>query len=159
MKLGKTALRLVYPQWQGGIISHLVPELSTEDASQGYSLGAKLLNFLARNNEQKTVEVPISMDTNKIETEKGIRAREAIVKQTKDALDLIHENNPERIVTLGGECSVSIVPFTYLKAKYKNDIAIVGSMHIPISLFQGTPMKGTMRWHLQLVWEWVTTKL
>jgi arginase len=29
------------------------------------------------------------------------------------------------MVTLGGECSVSIVPFNYLTAKYKNDIAIV----------------------------------
>ena len=32
---------------------------------------------------------------------------------------------PDRIVTLGGECSVSVVPFTYLWKKYRGDVAVV----------------------------------
>ena len=71
------------------------------------------------------MEVPISLDINDRETDLGISARKVILKQTKAALELLHENAPEKIVTLGGECSVSVVPFTYLAAKYPDDIAIV----------------------------------
>ena len=86
---------------------------------------AQLLNILAPPSPQKTVEVPISLDINDRETDLGISARKVILKQTKAALELLHENAPEKIVTLGGECSVSVVPFTYLAAKYPDDIAIV----------------------------------
>src|SRR5215813_9610764 len=110
MKNKTSTLRLIYPQWQGGIIPHLLPELSPDDASQGYYLGAQLLNFLAPVNDQKTVEVPVSLDINNRATEKGISARNVIVKQTKAALEILNENNPERIVTLGGDCAVSVVP-------------------------------------------------
>jgi arginase len=120
-----STIRLVYPQWQGGVIADLVPELSREDASRGYYLGAQLLNFLAPETGQKTLEVPISFDILDRETEKGISSRNVIIKQSKAALKMLEEYNPERIVTLGGECSVSVVPFTFLAAKYPNDIAII----------------------------------
>ena len=71
------------------------------------------------------MEVPISLDIKDRETDLGVSARKIILKQTKAALELLHENTPEKIVTLGGECSVSVVPFTYLAAKYPDDIAIV----------------------------------
>ena len=125
MKNKTSTLRLVYPQWQGGIVSHLLPELPPDDASQGYYLGAQLLNFLAPDNGQKTLEVPVSLDINDRSTEKGISARNVIVKQTKAALEILNENNPERIVTLGGDCAVSVVPFSWLAAKYPGDVAII----------------------------------
>ena len=43
-------IRLIYPQWQGGVISNWIPELSEEDSSRGYFLGAQLLNMLASKN-------------------------------------------------------------------------------------------------------------
>ena len=43
-------LRLIYPQWQGGVISPLVPELTPADANLGYVLGSQLLDFLAPKN-------------------------------------------------------------------------------------------------------------
>ncbi len=125
MKEQSTTLRLIYPQWQGGVINQLVPELQPDDASRGYYLGAHLLNFLAPANGQKTVEVPISLDINDRATKNGINSYDAILKQTKEALDILKENNPERIVILGGDCAVSVVPFTYLAAKYPDDVAIV----------------------------------
>ena len=112
-----STLRLIYPQWQGGIVNHWMPDLPADDASRGYYLGAQLLNILAPPSPQKTVEVPISLDIKDRETDLGVSARKIILKQTKAAL--------EKIVTLGGECSVSVVPFTYLAAKYPDDIAIV----------------------------------
>lgn len=120
-----STLRLIYPQWQGGIVDHWMPDIPAADASRGYYLGAQLLNLLAPASSQKTVEVPISLDINDREVEKGISARQVILKQTHAALEKIRENNPDKIVTLGGECSVSVVPFTYLAGKYPDDVAIV----------------------------------
>lgn len=120
-----SAIRLIYPQWQGGIVAHWMPDIPEEDASRGYYLGAQLLNLLSPESAQKVIEIPISLDINDRETEKGISARKVIVKQTTIAIDKLRENNPNRIVTLGGECSVSVVPFTYLAGKYPDDVAIV----------------------------------
>ncbi len=125
MENSKSALRLIYPQWQGGVVTSLLPELNPDDASRGYYLGAHLLNFLAPDNGQKAVEVPVSLDINDRTTENGINSFKVILKQTKDALSILNENNPDRIVVLGGECSVSVVPFTYLAAKYPDDVAIL----------------------------------
>ena len=116
-----STLRLIYPQWQGGIVNHWMPDLPADDASRGYYLGAQLLNILAPPSPQKTVEVPISLDIKDRETDLGVSARKIILKQTKAALELLHENTPEKIVTLGGECSVSVVPFTYLAANLPYD--------------------------------------
>lgn len=120
-----STLRLIYPQWQGGVVSHWMPDIPADDASRGYYLGAQFLNMLAPESTQTTVEVPVSLDVNDRKEEKGISARRVIVEQTKVALEKLREKNPDRIVTLGGECSVSVVPFSYLAEKYPDDVAIV----------------------------------
>lgn len=142
MKPSTSTLRLIYPQWQGGIVDHWMPDIPADDASRGYYLGAQLLNLLAPESGQRTVEVPISLDINDRETELGISARKVILKQTKAAIELVEDNAPERIVTLGGECSVSVVPFTYLAAKYPDDIAIVWidahpDINLPYDTYKG----------------------
>ena len=118
-------IRLIYPQWQGGVVSHWMPDIPEEDSSRGYYLGAQLLNMLAPQSSQEVFEVPVSLDISHRTVEKGITDRNAILQQTKAALDILKENNPDKIVTLGGECSVSVVPFTYLAEKYKDDVAII----------------------------------
>lgn len=118
-------LRLLYPQWQGGDIARLVPELSKEDSSLGYYLGAELLEFLApKNVTSKTAKVPISLEYNR-ESKNGILNYDEIVAQSKAALEILNAHKPDKILTLGGECSVSVVPFSYLAHKYSGDVAIV----------------------------------
>ena len=51
--------------------------------------------------------------------------RDIISIQTQAALDILNIQNPDKIVTLGGECSASVVPFTYLANKYPNDVAMI----------------------------------
>ena len=120
-----STIRLIYPQWQGGMVDHWMPDIPAEDASRGYYLGAQLLNFLAPESSQETIEIPVSLDINERQTDKGVSARRVILKQTKAALEKLRETNPEKIVTLGGECSVSVVPFTFLAGKYPDDVAVV----------------------------------
>lgn len=128
MENKSSTIRLVYPQWQGGGSINpeaFMPELKAQDAVRGYYLGSQLLNFLAPETNQTTVEVPVSLDIENRQVKNGIVSYDAILKQTKDALALLDENNPERIITLGGDCAVSVVPFTWLMAKYPDDIAVV----------------------------------
>lgn len=118
-------LRLLYPQWQGGDIARLVPELNKEDSSTGYYLGAELLEFLApKNITSKTAKVPISLEYSR-ESKNGILNYDEIVAQSKAALEILNAHKPDKILTLGGECSVSIVPFSYLAHEYSGDVAIV----------------------------------
>lgn len=119
-------IRLVYPQWQGADIAKWITEVpDPQQASRGYYLGAQLLNFLAPDNGQKTVTVPVATSLAERKVTDGVLDRDILVSQTKAALDILKIENPDKIVTLGGECSVSVVPFTYLADKYKNDVAMI----------------------------------
>ena len=119
-------LRLIYPQWQGGDIAKWITEVKDpEQASRGYYLGAHLLDFLAPSTGQKTLTVPVSTELCKRVVTDGVLDRDAIAQQTRAALDILDIEKPDRIVTLGGECSVSVVPFTWLASKYPNDVAVI----------------------------------
>ena len=117
---------MIYPQWQGASIVPLIPEVKNpDDASRGYFLGAQLLNFLAPDSGQETLTVPVSIELEDRQVTDGVLDRDIIVRQTRTALDMLRVSNPDKIVTLGGECSVSVVPFTYLAEKYDNDVAVI----------------------------------
>ncbi len=119
-------LRLIYPQWQGGDIAKWITEVKDpEQASRGYYLGAHLLDFLAPSTGQKTLTVPVSTELCKRVVTDGVLDRDAIAQQTRAALDILDIEKPDRIVTLGGECSVSAVPFTWLASKYPDDVAVI----------------------------------
>lgn len=122
----QNTLRLIYPQWQGGSIAHWITEIKDpEEASRGYYLGAQMLQLLAPDSRQETVVVPIATEPVKRQVIDGVLDRDIIVRQSRAALDILQVKQPDRIVTLGGECSVSVVPFTYLAAKYPDDLAII----------------------------------
>lgn len=119
-------LRLIYPQWQGGDIAKWITEVKDpEQASRGYYLGAHLLDFLAPSTGQKTMTVPVSTELCKRVVTDSVLDRDAIAQQTRAALDILDIEKPDRIVTLGGECSVSVVPFTWLASKYPDDVAVI----------------------------------
>lgn len=118
---------LNWPQWQGAgpaVVSHLAPELK-EDAQHGYLYGNAVLRALIGNNQFKFVSVPVQTQISGVETQDGVYARDIILAQLKEALSLIEAENPDFILTIGGECSVSVAPFAYFEAKYPNDLAIV----------------------------------
>lgn len=121
-------IRLLYPQWQGAHIEDLamVPELgSLKEASQGYVLGSQLLQLLAPDNpNQETVTVPVSMKFERKVVD-GVADRDILAEQQRAAHGLLRQANPDRVITLGGDCSVSVVPFTYMAERYKDDVAVL----------------------------------
>jgi arginase len=121
-------IRLLFPQWQGAGFDHvsgLVPELRTFELKLGYYLGSQLLQFLAPRCEYRTVEVPVSRDFDDTRTENGIYARAVLLTQHRAAVELVRAADPSHIVTFGGECSVSVVPFSHLISKYQSDICVL----------------------------------
>ena len=118
-------IRLIYPQWQGGNIASWIPNIPAEDSSRGYYLGAMLLDFLAPETEMRTFTVPVSTEYHERKVTDGITDKEIIIKQTKAALDILNIADADKIVTLGGECSVSVPVFTWLNKKYDDEVAVV----------------------------------
>lgn len=125
MKKDRKTIRLVYPQWQGGIVAGRMPDLPPDDASRGYWLGAQLLNMLAPPGKHTTVHVPVSLDTSDRKEAGGVMDRDVIARQSQAALAALDVEDPDAVVTLGGECSVSVPPFAWLAAKYPDDVAMV----------------------------------
>lgn len=120
-------IRMIFPQWQGADMkADWIPEVKDlKDMSQGYVLGSQLLNILApENHEQKTVTVPIDMTYNR-KVQDGVADRDVIARQTRTAVDILNVEQPDRIITLGGECSVSTPAFTWLAKKYDGDVAVL----------------------------------
>lgn len=119
-------VRLIYPQWQGARIAQWIPELKESDATTGYYLGAELLGFLApANPEQETLTVPVTKEIGERLITDGVTDRDVIARQTEAAVQLLDIKQPDRIITLGGECSASAAPFTWLLRKYDGDVALV----------------------------------
>ena len=123
----KKTVRLVYPQWQGASIAQWIPEVKNpDDAARGYYLGAELLDFLApRNPSHKTLTVPVSLEVGDRKPQDGVIDRDTIAAQTRAAVAMLKAENADRIVTLGGECSVSVAPFCWLAEKYAGDVAVL----------------------------------
>ncbi len=106
-------LRLLMPQWQGG-------------DNPTYQLGARLLAWLAPKSEAPLVEVPVATpNSGRPPIEDGVFAKSALLEQTAAALAIIDREAPDRIVTFGGDCSVSLAPFSWLAAKYAGDVALL----------------------------------
>lgn len=72
-----------------------------------------------------TAVVPVEMSDTGLEERDGIEAKAVVIEQLDRALRLIDEHRPQRITTLGGECSVSLAPFSTLAAEHGDDLAVI----------------------------------
>lgn len=121
-------LRLLWPQWQGAgttSVQALAPEFPFEVARRGYAVGSAVLAAVLPANQGPTAAAPVAMDDAGLELRDGIEAKEVILTQLAQALEVIGQHDPARIVTLGGECAVSVAPFSELARRYGDDLAIV----------------------------------
>lgn len=125
---GNGTLRLVWPQWQGASrenVSLLLPEVPLARARHGYAVGARVLEAILPAHEGPTEVVAVPMAESADEVAGGIESRSAIVASLAQAQAAIARHDAERIVTFGGECSVSVAPFAALEEKYGEDLAVI----------------------------------
>lgn len=121
-------LRLVWPQWQGAgtqSVRSLAPEFPFEIARRGYAVGTSVLQAVLPEHAGPTAVVPVEMGDSGLDERDGIEAKTVVLEQLRSALAIITDHDPVRITTLGGECSVSMAPFSYLLNKYGDDLAVV----------------------------------
>ena len=125
-------LKLNFPQWQGGYSLRFqdnVPELKDrEQLIAGYYLGSQITSLIfqfTKFTDTADIPIPQTESPEDLKTINGIYAYNACLRNLKTAVKIINEKNPEKVVTIGGECSVSVPVFTFLANKYKEKIAIV----------------------------------
>jgi arginase len=121
-------LRLFWPQWQGAGTSSVeafAPEFPLEVARCGYAVGTAVLEPLLPPHDGPTVRVPVTMSDEGLEERDGVEAKAVVLEQLASALEIIRRHDPARIATIGGECSVSVAPFSELACRYGEDLAIV----------------------------------
>ncbi|MCD2491556.1 arginase family protein [Lacrimispora sp. NSJ-141] len=102
-------IRLLYPD-------HVSGGLET------YYFGANLLaHILPANASQPLVKVEVPPPDGKKKTiTDGIYAKKEVLAGIKDAVKKIDREKPDRIITIGGNCMVSLAPFDYLHGLYDN---------------------------------------
>jgi arginase len=121
-------LRLLFPQWQGAgtsSVTGLAAEFPFGIARRGYAVGSAVLAAILPPNEGPTATAPVTLADEGLEERDGIEAKAVILRQLVAALEVIRHHDPARIATLGGECAVSVAPFSELARRYGDDLAIV----------------------------------
>lgn len=106
-------IRLLMPQWQGG-------------NNPNYSFGAELLAWLAPDNDQPLIKVPVhAYDGTPLVNENGMNGRKQLLEQLEAAEHIIQAHKPDRIVMFGGDCLVEQAPFAYLNERYGGDLGLI----------------------------------
>lgn len=106
-------IRMLMPQWQGG-------------NNPNYSFGAELLAWLAPENDQPLIHVPVhAYDGTLLENENGTYGKKQLLEQLEAAYHMIHAHKPDRIVMFGGDCLVEQAPFSYLNERYDGELGLL----------------------------------
>lgn len=102
-------IRLLYPDHVSGGLD-------------AYYFGAHLMaHILPENSRQPLVQVDVlPPDGREKAVTDGIYGKEEVLDGIRDAMKKIEEENPDRIITIGGNCMVSLAPFDYLHGRYEN---------------------------------------
>jgi arginase len=125
--MAATTLRLIWPQWQGAssaAVRELVPDLPFEVARSGYATGTAVLGAILPPHRGPTELVRVDA-RGELPVVDGIEGKAVLMAQQDAALQAISRHRPDRIVTLGGDCSVSVAPFCALAERYADDLAVV----------------------------------
>jgi arginase len=102
-------IRLLYPDYVSGGL-------------ETYYFGAELLQYiLPQNLAQPLIRVDIVPPDGKekVVTD-GIYGRDEVAHGIDSAYEQITKEQPDKIITIGGNCLVSFAPFDYLHGKYDN---------------------------------------
>lgn len=110
----RKTLRLLFPQWRGG-------------NNPPYYLGSLLLSYLSPESDGPVESVPVDEPTPEpllVEVD-GVTAKPQIIRQLYDAAALIDKHDPDSIVVFGGDCLVSLAPFSHLLNKYGEKLGVL----------------------------------
>lgn len=99
-------LRLHMPQWQGGNVD-------------AYHLGSQMLSWLLPKSQGPEEVVPIPTPDGPLTMTDGMLAKPALIAQARDARAAIERHQPDRILTIGGDCLVDLAPIAWLNQRHE----------------------------------------
>ena len=110
----KKTLRLTFPEWQGGI-------------NPPYYAGSHILDLIApKGNNLECAEVPVKTNfEEETPVTDAIAWKNELIEQQKMAYEICEMKDPDKIIILGGDCSVEQAPFDYLHGKYPENTAVI----------------------------------
>jgi arginase len=124
---------IINPQWQG---SGLTDELKQ---------GAVTLKHYFKGGFQ---EVPLS--EKELTTVNGIKGYWPVLEQAESFRHMVASAKPAKLVTIGGDCGIEIIPVSYLNSIYGGDLCVVwidahADLNTPASspsqAFHGMPLR------------------
>ncbi len=129
-------VRLLYPDYVSG-------------GMDTYYFGANLMaHILPENKNQPLIRVDVLPPPGKEKSiVEGIYGKDEVVHGIRDAMKKLEAENPDRVVTIGGNCMVSLAPFDYLHGKYEN----VGIVWIDAHPDVSTPKDGYPNAHAMVL--------
>lgn len=104
-------LTLVFPQWQGSI-----DNMALFDGAHELADKIKGLPAISK------IGIP---PLKKLELSGAIAGREDIVSQLRSACEVLKNENPERILLLGGDCSTETAPVSWMNENHGDNLALV----------------------------------
>lgn len=107
-------VRLILPQWQGGV-------------NPDYLFGAELLaQVLPPDDQAETIHVPVSTNLAASQTATdGVAGKPVLLQQMAETKSILDVKQPDRVITAGGDCSISEAPFDYLSGKYGERLGVL----------------------------------
>lgn len=116
-------IRLLYPDYVSGNLEE-------------YYFGSNLMaHILPENTNQKLVKVDITPpDGSTKPITDGIYAKDEVIDGITNAMKKIEAEQPDRIITIGGNCMVSLAPFDYLHGKTERTGIIWIDAHPDVSV-------------------------
>lgn len=105
-------LRLHMPQWQGGNL-------------EAYHIGSKLLSWLLPKATGPEVTVPIAAPEGQLVLVDGMLGKPALLEQARAARRAIERHNPDRILTIGGDCLVDLAPTAWLNQREGGNLGVL----------------------------------
>lgn len=102
-------IRLLYPDYLSGGL-------------ETYYFGANLMaHILPENKNQPLFKVPVAPpDGKERQVTDGIYAKEEVTAGIRSAMEILEQEKPDKIITIGGNCIVSQASFDYLHGLYDN---------------------------------------
>jgi len=128
-------LNLFFPQWQGS-------------GRPGLYEGAQMLCD-ALSGQIPLTKIPTST-TYSLAVQENILGYSQLTAQLIEVCSVIEAHNPQRILTIGGDCGVEIAPVSFLNKKYDQSLAVIwldahGDLNTPSSSpsahFHGMPLR------------------
>lgn len=107
-------IRLTFPQWQGGNLTN-------------YATGAEVLEWLVPKNDTiPSFEVPVVRNfSEKLAEEDGVLAQSDLLLQLHAIRSILDVEQPDKLIILGGDCSIDQEPFDYLHGKYGKKLGVI----------------------------------